>query len=235
MAVFTALTRDQYVSLVKGYLAEDRYDTTTDEKLYPDADIIMALDAGQCDIIRVISSTMSFFRKTSLVNAATGNIAFPADYLTDLNAQLVTGTSDLDRRPLTVLFSNEMNQVSPYWNGLASVAYPTYLVAQFTSSGPTLTFSPPITSAITNGLLFDYAVSPDTLSTSSSTSPVMTLFPELQMTLLPFAACRVLTLFTGGADDDQYQKFDNLFMRDIGRMRMAINSRFSSPKTYGRR
>jgi hypothetical protein len=232
MAAFTELTLAQYVSLVKGYMAEDREDD--DNELFSDDDIKLALNAAQVDVVRIISSTFSFFRKTTSVNAATGNISLPSDYLAGMSATLVTGSSDLDRRPLTFQTSGWMDENYPFWRGMAAIDYPQYLVQQFASSGFSLVLYPQPTATITNGLFLNYVVNPDVMSAEDDESPIMARFPELQHTLLPAGALKILLFFEGGEADEQWKKWDAIFMRDIKRMRMAINTMFTQRATYGR-
>lgn len=226
-----ALTLAEYKSLVKGYLQENR--TSTSNPIFKEADILAALNSAQMEIVQECG--LSLFRSSGSINAATGDLTPPTDMLGDATVTLVI--SSTDRRHLPVVTAKSLHERDPMWTTRTcdSGSYPTNIVWKITTGttgGVRCVLYPQPAATITSGLFFEYAAKPTDLSVDADVCAVLNPFPHLQQTLLPAGALKILTLLEGGEADEQFQKWEAVFKRDMDRLKTCVNYLFVPPGQY---
>jgi hypothetical protein len=219
------LTFANYKSLVKGYLQENR--TSTTNPIFTETDIGWALNAAQCELAQEVGLTC--FRSSGSKDCATGDITPPTDFFGDATVTLVVSATD--RRKLPVVTVKSLHERDPMWTTKTcdSGSYPTQFAWKITSSGIRGVLYPAPAATITNGLFFEYAAKPTDMSADADTCTLLVEFPHLQPTILPAGALKILTLLEGGEADEQFQKWEQIWRRDLDRLRQYINNVFVSP------
>lgn len=214
------LALSDYVELVKRYL-NDFPDKAN--RVYPDAQIVAALNSAQRDFAIEIASTRDFFRQTVSMDMETGNMALPDDFLAGLSATLVTSTTNGSRIRLPIQTMGSFDDQQPYWREVAAVQWPQKLLLNVGPTGAVLYAFPQPTATITNGIFLSYVVNPTEMEDDADESEVMVMFPSLQRTLLPFGALKQLIWFEGGSADDQGQKYQALWDNEIAKAHRVLN------------
>lgn len=223
-----ALTLADYRSIFKADLQADR---ESDDQIYPDSDIDNFLNRAQIDVARELGATNNFFRGTATVDLEAGDISLPDDFLGNLKAQAID--SSTIRRTLFINQADRMDEQFPYWRSTPATTYPTWIVIQWGSSAITIQVWPQPVATVSNALFMSYTKMPTTMEQDADESEVMAYFPELQRTLLPFGALRNALLYEAGEADDQVQKYESLYQRELLKAKFAINSMFQQSYRYG--
>lgn len=226
------LTLAQYRELFKRYLQEDPDDALN--QYYPDEQIDRFLNAAQIDIVRQLSSTLNFFKTADYMDATSGDIALPDDFLTAFNIKFSSNPTLVQSWNLQVVQEDRMDQEYPWWRSQQVTSpYPVAAIFVWRPAGRFLNLWPPVSATITDGLFINYAVRPDDMVADDDESVVMNFFPELQPTMLTFGALRRAVYFEAGEADDQATKYDDLYYNDIRQARFIINTQSQSSATYG--
>lgn len=213
-----------YRELFKRYLQEDPDDSLN--QYYPDAQIDGFLNSGQIAIARDLGSTLNFFRKTEPMDATTGEIALPEDFLTAVNITFDgSSTSIAQTWPLQIVDEDRMDQMYPWWRSTQITSpFPQVAVLAERDDGTYVTLYPLLQATVTDGLFLNYVMMPTDMEEDDDESAVMRKFPELQMTLLPFAALRFAIFFEAGEADDQAEKYERLYQMGLRQARMILGT-----------
>lgn len=225
------MTLSQYREMFKRYLQEDPDDNLN--QFYPDAQIDRFLNAAQTDIVRELASTLNFFKTTLSMDATTGDIALPEDFLTAFNIKFSNAPTLVQSWNLQVVQEDRMDQMYPWWRTQITSPYPVTAIMLWRPAGLFLNLYPPVQATVPDGLFLNYAAKPTDMEDDEDESEVMAFFTELQPTMLPFGALRKATFFEAGEADDQATKYDQLYYSDIKQARFIINTTSQSMATYG--
>jgi hypothetical protein len=223
----------EYRELFKRYLQESADADDVDNQYYPDEQINAFLNAGQIDIVRELAGTLNFFKTTDTLDATTGDIALPDDFLTAMNIKFTNNPTLVASWNLEITDEDRMDQMYPWWRTNITTPYPVAAIMVWRPAGQFINLYPPVSATISDAIFVNYAVRPDDMADDDDESAVMAFFPELQQTLLPFAALRNAVYFEAGEADDQAAKYEALYQKGLRQARFIINTNMQRRWTYG--
>lgn len=232
------LNLGDYMSLVRAFLDELRTpdsDLPEDQAntLFPDADIIAELNAVQLEVVRSLDA--DFCTTETVVNATATAITIPAACAGNLqviwtNGQ--TGTAGSSAyRVIEHRSRKQMYETNPSWQTQTGTQ-PTAYVPSLTEAGFTFLLWPIMQGTVTNGLILRHSLIPTEMTDLDDTCPMLTNFPDFQRKLLPYGAMRNILQYTAGQDDDQFQKYDQLFTMLLIKFNAALTGFFVRPLRY---
>lgn len=221
-----ALTLADYRSLVRGYLDESR---AIASDRYPNTDIDRALNNGGRRIVR--DTELYFFRNTETMDATTGDIDPPDDFMGNGSITLIIDANT--RLHLPVVSAKSMYMDSPGWVS-QTAQYPQKAVSKIKADGSlAVVLWPAPTATITNGLFWEYAAMPEPMEAAADEFAPLAPFEELQPILLPAAAMCELLHIEAGVLDLQWAKWDALYAREVEKLHEYINGLFQIEAKYG--
>lgn len=215
MAIITFLELQE---ITYRYLSEDTTDTSNPK--YPVAWVKRLLNTGMSHIVRRLDN--SIFKTSTTVTADSSETALPADYL--CHGIFRFGATSNDRRYLIPITEDWLDERNPNWRDDTGTT-PSHIIIKANMDGTIkYRFYPLLDADVASGLFMSYTQKPTDMTVDASTPTILTLFPEVQETILPYYALSNLYLFENGAADDRAALYEAKFERELTKMRMAIKS-----------
>jgi hypothetical protein len=132
-------------------------------------------------------------RSSDVVNAVSGETAFPTTFLCRLILRFRSSTSADYGPPLPMYTEEDLDTMQPGWRDEDSSSTPRAVVYRAKYDG-TMTYEliPALSATVTSGLLRAWTRKPTALSTKTDTADELMIFPELQHTIIPYRAACIL-------------------------------------------
>ena len=187
---------------------------------YTDADIVDALNWAHLDVV-TDSVNEEAFRTGGTYDAVAGAVAFPAgchgQLLAQYRASASASWSNLEGK-----MAHAMDLDCPGWRD--STGTPTSIVAEASATGWNYRLYPAPTATVTDGLSLRWCARPDAMELADDTPIALVMVPdEFDAFLLPFGAAAMLFQSESGAEDDQAEKFWQLFGAQKSRYNARLN------------
>ena len=219
------MTFADYRSLTLGYYNEDRSNPEKNRKVLQ-GDVDRAINLGRKALLRACG--LGLYRKVATADAKAGALDVPADFF---NQGIVSFRPNSTGKwsVLTAHDARWMDQKHADWRE-ETAERPSKIVWSLETTGRVARLHPQPTSTVTGGLQWSYNAELDDFASDSATCPVMDMLPEFQMLAIPAAALKVLYLLEGGAEDDQYAKWNGIFVEQVKEIQAAVKSLFVAPQ-----